>query len=184
MAMKNITKDDVMEMVFSTLLTVGVLAVAVTMPNAVQLFKYFGKKTPKEQWHMRRSVSSLEKSGFIKRRRMRGEEYYELTLTGRERAMRYKLKSMTIKRPKKWDGSWRIVMFDIPEAKKYARRSIRYAIQKLGCLQYQKSVFITPYPCSKEIDFAGECYGVRKHIRIITANNVEGVSNIKKHFNI
>ena len=184
MAMKNTTKDDVLEIVFSTLLTVGVLAVAVTMPNAVQLFKYFGKRTPKEQWHMRRSVSSLEKRGFVRRKRVQGEEYYTLTSTGRERAMRYKLKSMTIERPPKWDGLWRIVMFDIPEDKKLARRSIGHAIQKLGCLQYQKSVFITPYSCSKEIDFAGECYGVRKHIRITTANDVEGVNCIRKHFNI
>lgn len=184
MGIKDTTKEDVVEMILSTLLVVGVLAIAVTMPNAVQLFKYFGKRDASEQWRIRRSVSRLEKRGFVGRRFVRGEEYYVLTSTGKERAMRYKLKSMTIKRQKKWDGLWRIVMFDIPENKKPARRAIGHAIQKLGCLQYQKSVFITPYPCAEEINFTGECFDVRKHIRIITANDVEDVGSIKKHFKI
>lgn len=184
MAIKDTTKEKVVEVVLSTLLVVGVLAVAVTMPNAVQLFKYFGNRTPKEQWHIRRSVSRLENRGFISKSLVRGEEYYVLTSTGKERAMRYKLKTMTIRRQKKWDGLWRVVMFDVPEKRRAARRAIGYAIQKLGCVQYQKSVFITPYPCVDEIDFAGECFDVRKYIRIIIAKDVEGSGNIKKHFKI
>lgn len=182
MALKDMTKEDVAEIILSTLLVAGVLAVAVTMPNAVQLFKYFGKRTPKEQWRIRRSVSRLEKRGLIRKGSTNSKEYYTLTSTGKARAMRYRLKSMIIKPQKRWDGLWRIVMFDIPEDKKFARRAIGHAIQKLGCFQYQKSVFITPYPCTKEIDFAGECFSVRKHIRIITAKDVENVSSIKKHF--
>ena len=183
-AIKDTTKEEVVEVILSILLVVGVLAVATTMPNAVQLFKYFGRKTPDEQWRIRRSFSRLEKRGLIGRRSVRGQEYYILTPAGNDLAMRYKLKEMTIKRQKKWDGLWRLVMFDIPENKRPARRAIGYAIQKLGCLQYQKSVFITPYPCEEEIDFAGECFGVRKHIRIITAKDVEDIGNIKKHFHI
>lgn len=182
--LKDTTKEEVAEVILSILLVVGVLAVACTMPNAVQLFKYFGRKTSNEQWRIRRSISRLEKRGFIGKKLVRGQGYYVLTPTGKERAMRYKLEKMTIKRQKKWDGLWRIVMFDIPEDKKFARRAIGHAIQKLGCLQYQKSVFITPYPCVEEIDFAGECFGVRKYIRIITAKDVEKISSIKKYFNI
>ena len=182
--LKDTTKEDVAEIVLSTLLVVGVLAVAVTMPNAVQLFKYFGRKTSNEQWRIRRSISRLEKRGFVGKKLVHWQEYLVLTSTGKERAMRYRLKEMTIKRQKKWDGLWRIVMFDIPEDKKFARRAIAHAIQKLGCLQYQKSVFITPYPCAEEINFAGECFGVRKYIRIITAKDVENIGDAKKHFNV
>lgn len=182
MAIKDTTKEEVVGIIFSILLIAGVLVVAATMPNTIQLFKYFGRKTPHEQWRIRRSVFRLEKNGFISRKSAKGQEYYVLTPTGKERAMRYKLRSMTIRPQKKWDGLWRIVMFDIPEYKRSARRAIGNAIQKLGCVQYQKSVFITPYPCEEEIDFAGECFGVKKHIRIITAKQVDDIENIKKHF--
>ena len=75
-------------------------------------------------------------------------------------------------------------MFDVPEKKAQARRAINLALKRLGCAQYQKSVFITPFPCEKEIDFIGECFGVRDYIRIITANEVEKSDLLKKTFNI
>lgn len=182
MAIKDTTKEEVVGIIFSILLIAGVLVVAATMPSTIQLFKYFGRKKPHEQWRIRRSVSRLEKNGIIRKRFVGGQECFVLTPSGKERAMRYKLRSMTINPQKKWDGLWRIVMFDISEDKRSARRAIGHAIQKLGCLQYQKSVFITPYPCAEEIDFAGECFGVRKHIRLITAKQVDGIEEARKHF--
>ena len=68
---KDTTKEDVAGVVLSMLLIAGVLVVAATMPNTVQLFKYFGRKTPKEQWYIRRSVSRLEKRGFVSKKIMR-----------------------------------------------------------------------------------------------------------------
>jgi len=85
---------------------------------------------------------------------------------------------------KKWNKKWHIVMFDIPEGEKMARRGVNLILKKLGCVQYQKSVFITPFPCEKEIDFVGECFDARKHIRVITAREVEGVEQIKKTFKL
>ena len=38
---------------------------------------------------------------------------------GERRAQRYKLEKLKIERQKKWDGKWRVVMFDIPEEKRW-----------------------------------------------------------------
>jgi phenylacetic acid degradation operon negative regulatory protein len=169
-------------MILNILLGVGLLTTAIVAPNAVQLFKYFNPKNSQDRWEMKRSFSRLEKKGFVKRKTTKGEDYYSLTLLGNERAKKYKLNSMRIQTQKKWDGLWRIVMFDIPEEKMMARRAINLILKKLGCVQYQKSVFITPYPCEKEINFVGECFDARKYLRIITAKEVEGVEQIKKVF--
>ena len=98
--------------------------------------------------------------------------------------MRYELEQIKIVPQKIWDKKWRLIMFDIPEGKKQARRAINLALKKLGCAQYQKSVFITPFPCKKEIDFVGECFGVRENIRIIVAYEVEKSESIKKAFKV
>ena len=74
---------------------------------------------------------------------------------------------------KNWDGKWRIVMFDISEEKKIARRAVNHALKKLGCVQYQKSVFIIPFPCKTEIDFVGECFSVRNIIMLVLAEHIE-----------
>ena len=162
------------------LLGVGLLTTALVAPNAVQLFKYFVPKNSRDRWELKRTFSRLENSGLVKRKTTNGDDYYSLTLMGSNRAKRYKLDSMKIVPQKKWDGLWRIVMFDIPEDKMMARRAINLILKKLGCVQYQKSVFITPYPCEKEIDFVGECFEARKHLRIIVASEVEGSDKIKK----
>lgn len=177
-------RNERAEMVLNILLGVGLLTTAIVAPNAVQLFKYFIPRNNRDRWKIKQSFLRLEKNGLVKKKTTNGEDYYSLTLLGNKRAKKYQLDSMKITPQKKWDGLWYLVMFDIPEDKKMARRGVNLILKKLGCVQYQKSVFITPFPCTKEIDFVGECFDVRKYIRIITARDVEGVEHIKKSFGI
>ena len=181
--MKKFDKGEIAEIILSTLLAVGVIAVAVTMPNVVQLFKYFDPKNSTDRLRIKRSVYRLEQAGFVKRKDGKGG-LFMLTQKGKEKAMRYAIEQMRIASQKAWDKKWRLIMFDVPEEKKQARRAINLALKKLGCVQYQKSVFITPFPCSKEIDFVGECFGVRDHIRIIVASEIEQSEPFKKIFKI
>lgn len=181
--MKKYERGEIAEVVLSVLLVAGVIAVGATMPNAVQLFKYFTPRNARERERVKQSVFRLEKKGLIKRKDT-AEDGFVLTTKGEEIAARIKLKSMSIVRQKKWDGKWRLVMFDVPENKRRARLSINGMLKKIGCMQYQKSVFITPFPCKKEIDFVGQCFGVRQNIRIIVADSIEEENPLKKAFKI
>lgn len=181
--MKKHKRDEITRIVLSVLLAVGVITVAVMAPNALQIFKYFKPKNAYERGRIKQSIARLEKRGFIGKRHEE-EGKFMLTQKGEQRARRYKLEKLKIERQKKWDGKWRIVMFDIPEEKKMARRAINHALKKIGCVQYQKSVFIAPFPCKEEIDFVGECFGVRHNMRLILAENIEGEDALKKTFNI
>jgi DNA-binding transcriptional regulator PaaX len=181
--MKKFEHGEITEIILSTLLVVGVIAVAVTMPNAVQLFKYFKPKNTFERRKIKRSVYGLEKSGFIQRKN-KEDDIFILTEKGRERAMRYALAKMKIASQKKWDKKWRLVMFDVPEKKMQARRAINFALKRLGFVQYQKSIFVTPFPCEKEIDFVGGCFRIRENIRIVVASEIEGEDTLRKAFNV
>lgn len=179
--MKRYSKGEMREVILSALLVSGVIATTLVAPNAVQLFKYFGPKTKADRSGIRRSVARMEKQGLIARKK---SGVIVLTRTGKRIAMRSQLKNMRIAPQQKWDGLWRIIMFDIPEEKKLARRALGFRLKELGCASYQKSVFVTPYPCVKEIDFVGECFNVRSYIRIITAQDVERVYALKRHFGL
>src|SRR3989344_5098105 len=48
-----------------------------------------------------------------------------LTKEGQSKALKFKLDEMEIKKPPRWDGEWRIVIFDIPEKLKKAREALR-----------------------------------------------------------
>lgn len=181
--MKKFKRDEIKEIVLSTLLAVGFITIALAAPNAVQIFKYFKPKSAYERERIKNSIYRLQKQGLIKRKdNMDG--YFVLTANGKARAMRYKIEETKIQRQKRWDGKWRLVMFDVPEEKKRARQAINYSLKKIGCTHYQKSVFITPFPCEKEIDFVGDTFGAREHIRIVVAERVEGDSAFKNKFGL
>ena len=53
-----------------------------------------------------------------------------------------------------WDGLWRILPYDIKETKRYQREKLRDRLHQLGFRQFQKSVYLCPYPIEKEmVDF-------------------------------
>jgi len=49
-----------------------------------------------------------------------------------------------------WDGHWRLVLFDVPEARSFRRRSLRRHLHRLHFGRLQKSVWITPDPVQDE----------------------------------
>lgn len=181
--MEQHTRDEVVHVVLSTLLAVGLITVAIAAPNAVQLFGHFKPKNTRERERIKRAVVRMEKQGLI---RQKGalDGYFVLTAQGKAKALRHNIEKMRIARQKKWDGKWRLIMFDVPEEKKPARQAINYALKKIGCTHYQKSVFITPYPCAKEIDIVGEAFDVREYICIVVAESIEKNSVFEKKFEV
>jgi phenylacetic acid degradation operon negative regulatory protein len=49
-----------------------------------------------------------------------------------------------------WDGHWRLVLFDVPEAKSYRRKNLRRYLRRHHFGRLQKSVWITPDPVHEE----------------------------------
>ena len=84
-----------------------------------------------------------------------------LTKDGEKKALRFKLDDMKIKKPKKWDKQWRIVIFDIPEKFKTAREALRGKLKNIGFVELQKSVFAHPFECEDEINFIVEVFQIR-----------------------
>ena len=131
------------------------------------------------------SVNSMERSGMV--RAVRGKHgVYTLALSdkGRRCAMNARLNTSVIEKPARWDGRWYIVMFDIPEKLGNVRSAFRTRLRILGFCELQKSVFIFPYHCTKEIDYVARFFNVKKYIRTVTAFEVDNSSNLKRHFNL
>ena len=91
-----------------------------------------------------------------------------LTEKGLRRKLSYNLNRLQIKKPEKWDGKWRLVMFDIPEDKKAARDALRAKLKDLKFIQFQKSVWLYPHPCALEIDALAETFNVADCITYLT----------------
>ncbi|MBI3631124.1 MAG: hypothetical protein HY221_02195 [Candidatus Sungbacteria bacterium] len=96
-----------------------------------------------------------------------------LSKEGKRLALTYDIENIELKTPTQWDGRWRIAMFDVPEKYKRTRDALRMHLKNIGFYEFQKSVFVHPHPCAKEIEYITEFYQARRFVRFIVATEID-----------
>ena len=107
-----------------------------------------------------------------------------LTAAGRRLAEFYRMTELRIPRPKTWDRKWRIVMFDVLEDDRRVRNFFRNQLKRLGFYELQKSVFVYPYPCKKQMERLSDLYRNGAAIRYVEATYVDNHKILTEHFNL
>lgn len=182
--MKNYERGELARDILKGLAVGGFIIGCIAIPNLAQVAKLFNSRDWRDHYRVKQAVQRLQKKRLVCVINKNGSDIIEITELGKRKVLEYKLETMQLKRKKKWDGRWRIVMFDIPEQKKRIRNAISFKIKDIGMYPIQKSVFVFPHPCKDEIDFVGEIFGVRKNIIYIEASYIEGVDKIMRHFGV
>ncbi len=165
-----------------------ILVTAAIAPNVFSEIKNFERKNKYSKKQIQTAFNNLKQRKLIEIIQ-EGEDKFKVQLTnkGQKRIKELSFELLEIKRPKKWDGKWRILIFDIPSYPKIynqARNALRNKIKDLGFYQMQKSVWICPYECEDEILFVAEIFKIQKHIEIITAEKLLHEEKIKKIFRL
>jgi len=95
-----------------------------------------------------RQLQDLEARQILERRRSgAAEAIYRLSESGRLIALGGRDPVAQWKR--RWDGLWRMVVFDLPETKSAARKKLRRFLKDSGFGYLQNSVWISPDPLSE-----------------------------------
>jgi len=158
-------------------------------PNPRQYFRTF-RKIRKEwseidQRNFNRSFVKLSDEKLIEEQILpNGSFRLILTEKGREQAKMLSLLGSTInfKKPKRWDGKWRVVLFDIPEKNRVFRDILREHLRALQFRKLQHSVFVSPHPFEKAILELIALYSAEKYVRVITAFKIDNEAKLKKYF--
>lgn len=82
-----------------------------------------------------------------------------------------KIDKLKINKLKK-DGHWRIVIFDIPQNKSYIRHILRAKLAEFNFYKLQRSVYVSPYVCEKEIGELTKLLGASSHLYLILAQSL------------
>jgi DNA-binding transcriptional regulator PaaX len=127
----------------------------------------------------------LKRRGYLDIQKDGKQIYISLTEEGRKRAGKYLIDDLEIKKPKKWDGKWRVIIFDIPDKTKIKREAFRGKLKELNFYQLQKSVWIYPYNCQKEIELLRNFFGLAiKELRLILAEGIEDDNFLREKFKL
>jgi len=172
-------------MIILKTVAVGGFAVAVlALPGLAQVLTLFKPKNSYERGRVAKSYDYIKKQNYIRVYKKDGKDIVEITKKGRKKILQYDYENLKLKKQKKWDGLWRVVMFDIPEDKKNARRALSNKLKSMGFYKFQKSVFISPYKCGEEIEFITNYFRVKRYVKCMLVKEIEDVARLKKVFEL
>lgn len=125
---------------------------------------------------LERPVKKSELSQVIKRLREQGfiellndnELILRLTDSGRDKALWKKM----MLGGEKWDGRWRLVIWDVPEKRRLARDLLRFKLKQLGFSQWQKSVWASKVDCTELLRKFIRQVGIEDWVMVIESDNI------------
>lgn len=132
------------------------------------------------------TLSNLKRKGLINQNEK--EQTFLLTPGGKKKAFlaRTKIKTLLFKRnedkKEKWDGYWRIVIFDIPNKLSIMRTALRDLLKGIGFQKLQKSVWIYPYKIPEFLDETLNDNRIKKYVRFLLVKEIYYDWDIKKNF--
>ena len=183
MKLKKVTESNLTKTVFATIAVGAIVGTMLIFPSFGYIVQFFTKDD--NQKKVKRVFRNLEKQDLISiKENQKGEVTIVLTDTGKQKALTYQIEKMQLKKPKIWDGIWRVVIFDIPEGKKKARDIFRQKIKSMGFYSLQKSVLVSPYACKNEIDFLKHNFDIANHITYLESRFIDNQNKLRNYFQV
>lgn len=144
-----------------------------------KLYQLFNNDKPLSRASFSKKIYAIKRHGFIE---YSNDQEFTLTRKGLERINFIRFEKLTIPE-KKRDGLWRLIIFDVPERQRGARDLLRNKLIELEFFQLQKSTYLTPFICEKEISELSKILGISRYISIILAKSIGNrEKEIEKHF--
>lgn len=179
-------RSKIAKLILRRLLIGGAIVIAAQSPyfwlnfyKALFKGKLFSRKKTRDTFY------NLKKRGLIRIEKKNKNIYMFLTKKGEEEAGKYQINEMYIKKQKRWDKKWQVIIFDIPENHRIKRDLFRGKLKEMGFRQLQKSVWVCPYPCQKEINLLRNFFGLgKKNLIVLTVEKIENNEVLKKLFNL
>lgn len=154
------------------------------LPRLIKYAGYELKKRKKTKVYQR-SFYYLRQQGLVNFEYKGKQLYISLTKEGKKKARKYDIDNLKIKKPKRWDKKWRILIFDVKDKQKVKREALRGKLKELGFYQLQKSVWVCPYDFQKEVEILREFFYFNfNEMRVVTTAEIEQDVEVRKFFNI
>jgi len=164
----------------------GVVLIAATIPNAAQLLRFMPgyKKGAKFNYQTKTALGRLAAKGLVTFEERDGKRYARVTETGEQMLVLESLREASMQKPKRWDGRWRVVLFDIPERRRGVRNRLRLFMQEYGFVRLQDSAWIYPYDCEDLIALAKANFRIGFDVLYMIVEQLERDTHLRKHFNL
>ena len=184
--MKKSRLGKVGKAILSALLDEGAFFVTEVLPNSAHLIptarKIFNRDDSyRKNYNRAQTISRLIDNSYVRVISKDGKYKLELTNEGLRALGRHR---STHRTPRKWDGKWRIVSFDVYEKARQRRDQFRRELKEYGFVQLHKSLWVYPYDCEVFIELLRTDMHFGRNIQYILADRISNDIALKKHFKL
>ena len=155
-----------------------------TLGQTMSALGGYSYNSPKIKGDFHTALRRLEKKKLIK---FKDSDSFILTEGGKGILLKFEIDDIKLSdfTPGNWDKKWRVLIFDIPEINRAARDVFRGKIQELEFYKLQKSVYVTPRPCEREIMDLARMLKIGKSVHILEASKLGSNERaVRKFFGI
>jgi DNA-binding transcriptional regulator PaaX len=92
--------------------------------------------------------------------------------------------ALLTRKKKRWDGRWRMVVFDVPEPRRRVRTRLRGIMREIGFARLQDSVWVYPYDCEDLIALLKADLKIGKDVLYAIADTIEYDKPLRKQFGL
>ncbi len=182
---KKIRNSKIQKIILSSIYLVGVISVGALAPKALSLLKHLDpNKKRNQKYSVNDAVKRLRERGLIEWEKTERGVFLRLTKDGERAIEIFERGEFKIPKPKKWDGKWRVIIFDIKETRRETRDKFRRTLVQIGFLKLQHSVWVYPYSCEDLITLLKADFKVGKDILYIIADSIENDKWVRAHFDL
>ncbi len=147
-----------------------------------ELSKY---KRIKEKRKIYNAIAYLKQKKFLDITEKPNGILVKITTRGYEVVEFYEsLEKIKIKKLKKWDRKFRLVIFDIPVKKQNARVAFIQKLKDMGFYMLQESIWVHPYDCVNEVATLRKLFEIEPYVKILTAEAIEEEYKLLRHFKL
>lgn len=177
-------KKDIQNIVLATIAVTGLLAFAAITPNALRLLEYLPNEKYNLKYRMKSVAGRLVAKRYVVWVEQDGKIFLRITEAGRKVFAFEQAKVALKNQKKKWDGRWRMVVFDIPERRGHIRARLRAYMNEIGFVRLQDSVWVYPYDCEDFIALLKSELKIGKDALYAIADTIEYDTPLRKHFKL
>jgi len=177
---------NVQHALLATVALAGVVLVAAVAPSLpLALNKLPAIKRAKLRYQYRTVLGRLVVQGHIVFEKRDGKQYARITELGRK-ALAFEQEKARLSDTKKrrWNGRWRVIIFDIPERRRQTRDRLRNLMQETGFVRLQDSVWVFPYDCEDFISLVKAELKIGSAILYMVVEHIENDKHLRAHFGL
>ncbi len=133
--------------------------------------------------YINETFAKLEDKGLIGVVSKDGCKFARITPVGKQELLKYRLGEKKLEQ-KRWDGKWRLIIFDIKEFKRGTRDKIRRELKKLGLVHLQDSVWVTPWECEEVVSLLKTYFRLGLEVLHVVAEKIENDRWLRREFDL